>query len=156
MFIVRPRGGIHPRGSGVDSQPRVAAPHHQGQALRCTSLAHRPCPDPGLPDVQVHFPQPETWSDGPGEVRLHRIEHGTIVMALEPSAVKRPTFPLSPAELIVIPSGSRNRPARGPAIRERDAGGQGQVLWLLPHGTAGSTPPRSHWRGLPAFSSMHG
>jgi hypothetical protein len=95
------RGGIHPEGSGVDPQPRVAAPHLQGTALRYSSLAHGPCPDPRLQGVQMHFPQPETWSNGPGEVRLHRIEHGAIVMALGPDAVKSPTFPPPPAELAV-------------------------------------------------------
>ena len=96
------RGGIHPEGSGVDPQPRVAAPRLQGTALRYSSLAHGPCPDPRLQNVQMHFPQPETWSNGPGEVRLHRIEHGAIVMALGPDAVKSPTFPPPPAELALI------------------------------------------------------
>ena len=71
----------------------MASLHFQGSPLRDSSLANGACPVPGLQVVQVHFPQPETWGSGPGEVRLYRTEHGAIVMALGPDAVKLRTFP---------------------------------------------------------------
>jgi hypothetical protein len=175
MCIMWSRGGIHPEGSGVDPQPRVAAPHLQGTALRYSSLAHGPCPDPRLQGVQMRFPQPETWSNGPGEVRLHRIEHGAIVMALGPDAVKSPTFPPPPAELAVtleivftrapqddlsplqgipappcsgilaLPLGSPRPPSRHPPARCRPRA-PGPV-----HPAALRPPGRRHDGSLPAY-----
>lgn len=135
----------------MDPQPRVAASHLKGPAVRYSSLAHGPCPDPRLQDVQVHFPRPETGSDGPGEVRLHRTEHGAIVMALGPDAVKRPTFPPSPAELaVILENGSIGAPGTifCPSKVSRHPPFPGS--WPLPLGPPGPPPDTFPVGGRPS------